>query len=170
MSSQVQTAGGAPGRIVLLRRWLEHRRPAIEAYRTKHKAYPVFVVAAQGGGIYAAYHPALSLARLYDACPEFAHHLFGISSVSGGSLGAAVFADLLRSVPPELATDPAKPSEGCTPQPAIAQLAGKVQAFFATDFLSPVIASAFVFDIPSLLVPQLRFGLDRSIALEYSLE
>jgi hypothetical protein len=152
------------------RGWLEHRRPAIEAYRAKHKAYPVFVVAAQGGGIYAAYHPALSLARLYDACPAFAHHLFGISSVSGGSLGAAVFADLLRSVPPELATDPTKPSEGCTPQPAIAQLEGKVQAFFTSDFLSPVIASAFVFDIPSLLVPQLRFGLDRSIALEYSLE
>jgi hypothetical protein len=81
------------------RRWLEHRRPAIEAYRAKDKTYPVFIVAAQGGGISAGYHAALSLARLYDECPEFARHVFAISAVSGGSLGSAVFAELLSSVP-----------------------------------------------------------------------
>ncbi len=149
--------------------WLAHRRPAIEAYRSRNKAYPVFIVSAQGGGIYAAYHPALSLARLYDACPEFAHHLFGISSVSGGSLGAAVFAELLRSLPPGVPNDPAQPSQGCTTTGATS-LEDKVTKFFDADFLSPVIASAFIFDIPGLLLPQLRFGLDRAQALEYSLE
>ncbi len=33
----------------------------------------------------------------------------------------------------------------------------KVERFFQIDFLSPVIASAFLFDVPSALVPQLRF-------------
>jgi hypothetical protein len=148
------------------RRWLEHRRPVIEAYRRKKKAYPVFIVAAQGGGINAAYHAALSLARLYDACPELAHHLFAISAVSGGSLGSAVFAELLRGEPPGLPSEPA----GCNPKPGD-KLEEKVKKFFSANFLSPVIASALIFDLPGLLVPQLRFfGLDRAIALEYGFE
>jgi hypothetical protein len=67
--------------------WLQVRRPAIEAYRKKGKTYPVIVVAAQGGGVYAAYHSALSLARLYDSCPEVVDHIFVLSGVSGGALG-----------------------------------------------------------------------------------
>jgi hypothetical protein len=154
-------------------RWLEHRRPAIEAYKKKGSAYPVFFVSAQGGGMYAAYHPALSLARLTDQCPEFAHHLFGISSVSGGSLGAAVFAELLRALPATAPNDPASPSMSCSPTrgPEFDNaLQTKVGEFFSTDFLSPVIASAFIFDIPSLFVPQLRFGQDRARALEFGIE
>ena len=58
--------------------------------------YPVFVVSAQGGGLYAAYNTATFLARLIDLCPGFRRHLFAISSVSGGSVGAAVFASALR--------------------------------------------------------------------------
>jgi hypothetical protein len=152
--------------------WLEYRRPAIEAYKKKGSAYPVFFVSAQGGGIYAAYHPALSLARLTDHCPEFAHHLFGISSVSGGGLGAAVFAELLRTLPATAPNDPRSASAGCTPtDPSVDNiLQTKVQEFFATDFLSPVIASAFIFDVPSLFVPQLRFGPDRAKALEFGIE
>lgn len=153
--------------------WLEHRRPAIEAYKKAGRQYPVFFVSAQGGGMYAAYHPALSLARLTDHCPEFAHHLFGISSVSGGSLGAAVYAELLRTLPPTPRNDPAQPRLGCSPTggPTIDNaLQTKVHDFFNTDFLSPVIASAFIFDLPSLIVPQLRFGQDRAKALEHGFE
>ena len=43
---------------------------AIEAYKKKGSAYPVFFVSRRNGGMYAAYHPALSLARLTDQCPE----------------------------------------------------------------------------------------------------
>ena len=60
--------------------------------------YPVYVVAAQGGGIYAAYHTAILLSRIQDYCPEFRNHLFAISSVSGGSLGAAVFASVTKAL------------------------------------------------------------------------
>ena len=153
--------------------WLEYRRPAIEEYKKKGRAYPVFFVSAQGGGMYAAYHPAMSLARLTDFCPEFAHHLFGISSVSGGSLGAAVFAELMRSLSPAERGDPASPVMGCSRlrEPDEYQvLQSKVGKFFDTDFLSPVIASAFLFDVPTILVPQLRFGQDRARALELGFE
>ena len=153
--------------------WLEHRRPAIDEYVKKGRSYPIFFVSAQGGGMYAAYHPALSLARLTDYCPEFAHHLFGISSVSGGSLGAAVFAELVRQVPAKERGNPAATAVGCsrtTDPMAFSFLQKNVQEFFETDFLSPVIASAILFDVPGFLVPQLRFGTDRAKALEAGFE
>jgi hypothetical protein len=152
------------------RMWLEVRSPAIDAYRKKGRTYPVFVVTAQGGGVYAAYHSALSLARLYDACPEFANHVFILSGVSGGGLGSAVFAELVRSVPENLRNRPAAASEGCSRLPDAWKLEGKVKAFFKTDFLSPVVGSALVLDMPSLVVPLLRYGSDRAYALEYAFE
>ena len=162
-----------PDLVTAFRQWLEHRRPAIEAYKKKGRAYPVFIVTAQGGGIYAAYHPALSLARLTDHCPEFAHHLFAISSVSGGSLGAAVYAELVRALPPTPPHDPASPSATCSPTRGATldnYLQTQVQRFFETDFLTPVIASAFIFDVPSIFIPQLRFSEDRARALEFAFE
>lgn len=57
---------------------------------------PVYLVAAQGGGIFAAFHAAMTLATIEDLCPGFSDHLFAISSVSGGSLGSALFVDLVR--------------------------------------------------------------------------
>src|SRR5262249_53572571 len=75
--------------------WLE-KRPDKENYRDS--AYPVYVVSAQGGGMYAAYQTAIFLARLQDLCPSFRHHLFAISSVSGGSVGSATFVAALRAL------------------------------------------------------------------------
>jgi hypothetical protein len=150
--------------------WLQVRRPAIEAYRKKGKTYPVIVVAAQGGGVYAAYHSALSLARLYDSCPEVVDHIFVLSGVSGGALGSAVFAELVRSVPEAMRTKPGAASEGCNPRKGAPKLEEKVKAYFAADFLTPVVDSALLFDIPSLIVPWLRFGMDRAYALEYAFE
>ena len=156
------------------REWLEYRRPAIEAYNAKGQAYPIFFASAQGGGIYAAYHPALTLARLTDACPEFAHHLFGISSVSGGSLGAAVYAESLRALPASKLHDATAATVGCTntgaPRTENTPMDISVSEFFNSDLLSPVVASAFIFDIPSLFIPQLRFGHDRAVALETGIE
>jgi hypothetical protein len=56
-------------------------------YEERNQPYPVYIVAARGGGLYAAYHTAKFLARLQDQCPSFAQHSFAISGVSGGSLG-----------------------------------------------------------------------------------
>jgi hypothetical protein len=70
-------------------------RPTFEAWlagrRTGSGPYPVFIVAAQGGGIYAASTTAAFLATMQDHCPAFARHIFAISAVSGGSVGASLF-------------------------------------------------------------------------------
>jgi hypothetical protein len=53
---------------------------------------PIFVVAASGGGLRAAYWTALLLAKLDDAtCGQFSRHVYAYSGVSGGSLGVAAF-------------------------------------------------------------------------------
>jgi len=61
------------------------------------ESYPIYIVAAQGGGIYAAYHSARFLAAAQDMSPEFSNHLFAISGVSGGALGAATFSTLVAA-------------------------------------------------------------------------
>jgi len=66
-----------------------------------NKPYPVYVVSSQGGGIYAAYHTAKSLAVLTEEVPGFSDHIFAISGVSGGSVGASVFVNALRTANPE---------------------------------------------------------------------
>jgi predicted chitinase len=73
--------------------WYESRASDV----AKYDEYPVYVVAAEGGGIYAAYQTAIFLSRLRDYCPSFDDHLFAISSVSGGSIGAAAYAATVRS-------------------------------------------------------------------------
>ena len=52
---------------------------------------PLRIVAAQGGGLYAAYHTAYYLAARADLEPDFADSLYAVSGVSGGSVGAGVF-------------------------------------------------------------------------------
>jgi hypothetical protein len=69
--------------------------------RDPNKPYPVYVVSSQGGGIYAAYHTAKSLAVLTEEVPGFSDHIFAISGVSGGSVGASVFVNALRTANPE---------------------------------------------------------------------
>ena len=70
------------------------------------KPIPVIVAAAEGGGIRAAYWTSMvlhHLADIPDADVMFPRRLFAISSVSGGSFGAAVYAGLRRdptSTPP----------------------------------------------------------------------
>src|SRR5262249_39717770 len=75
--------------------WYDKREDR-EHFAEKGKPYPVYIVAAEGGGMYAGYHVASFLGRMQDFCPNFAEHTFAVSSVSGGSLGAGVFATLAR--------------------------------------------------------------------------
>ncbi|CUI08349.1 hypothetical protein [Massilia antarctica] len=60
------------------------------------RPFPLFVVAAEGGGIRAAYWTGMVLAKLQDdSGARFGRHLFALSGVSGGSLGSSAFAALL---------------------------------------------------------------------------
>lgn len=75
--------------------WLKSLKKENENVKIAGKT-PIYLVAAQGGGIYAAFHAAMTLATIEDRCPGFAKHLFAISSVSGGSLGSVLFTELIR--------------------------------------------------------------------------
>jgi hypothetical protein len=70
--------------------------PRLKTAGSSH-SYPVFIIAVEGGGIYAASAASLFLARLQDDCPDFADHIFAISAVSGGSIGASVFQALAHT-------------------------------------------------------------------------
>jgi hypothetical protein len=74
--------------------WLAGRRKAATASRP----YPVFIISVEGGGIYAATAASLFLAKLEDANPGFSQHVFAISGVSGGAIGATVFQALSHSM------------------------------------------------------------------------
>jgi hypothetical protein len=129
------------------------------------KPYPVIFVTAAGGGMYAAYHAATVLARLQDRCPNFAQHVFSISAVSGGSLGAAVFAGLAKHYSPNIA------HQDCQMGPAAAgPVEHGVQRYFLdADLLAPVVAASLFPDFLQRFLP-LRLGrLDRARALEATL-
>ncbi len=71
------------------RDWLESRRDR-ELFRSNKRPYPVFVFAAQGGGLYAATAIGRAFAQLQRDCPLFMQHVFAVSAVSGGAVGSAV--------------------------------------------------------------------------------
>ncbi len=54
-------------------------------------ALPVYVVAAEGGGIRSAYWTALALEQMRRTSARFAQRTFAMTGVSGGSVGLAVF-------------------------------------------------------------------------------
>lgn len=141
-----------------------------EAYRKKFqgKPYPVYVVAAQGGGMYASNMAGIALARLYDLCPAIRHHLFAISGVSGGSVGAGYLAALLHSAGAE-----DSPADTCGMEPKGAgagPIEQKITEILAEDFLSPVAASFFFPDLLQRFLPVPVEAFDRARAFEAGLE
>jgi len=132
--------------------------------------YPVYVVAAQGGGIYAAMHAATFLSYMQQRCPNFAHHLFGISGVSGGSVGAAVFAASMREAEHHNAIT--IPDKGCNPAgstngPALLDVATEV---LGNDFWSSLQAMWLFPDLLQRFLPVRIERFDRARALEHRLE
>jgi hypothetical protein len=142
-----------------LDRWLEHQ--SFPETGTEPQSRPVFLVAAAGGGLRAAYWTAMSLARIQDEVPSFAQHTFAFSGVSGGSLGGALFA--------ALAADAAENRLKCG-TPGAGQFADCVRAFMHDDFLSPVLAKMVAPDFLQWFLPFPVRRFDRSIGLERSWE
>jgi len=136
-------------------------RPDKAAYHDKGLRYPVYIVAAQGGGIYAAYHAAMFLAGLQDECPSFRRHLFAITSVSGGSVGSAFFHALLKGEPTRDA-----PCSADLP-PTLSDLTERA---LHRDLLAPLMAALLVPDFAQRFVPYAFPQLDRARALERALE
>jgi len=141
--------------------WLS-KRGDLGEYGTG-KEYPVFIVAAQGGGIRAAYQTALALGRLQDVCPNFAQHLFAISGVSGGSLGAGIFAGLAE----QNAKNGARQSCNSAAPPLFQDAADGV---LKEDLLSPALAAALYPDLLQRMLPFPIGRFDRARGLETGFE
>ena len=149
-----------------LRGWLHERRDEIAA----STQYPVFVVAASGGGIRAAYWTASVLGEAQDRCPAFARHTLALSGVSGGSLGVAVFAALIAQNPAAALA----PSSPCLAD-ALPQVGTRTRAarVLEEDFLAPTVATMLYPDLvyrflPLAFLPQ--HLTDRGVTLERSWE
>lgn len=136
--------------------WVSHRSDRNQ-YPDR---YPIFILSAEGGGIYAAYHAASTLARLQDAWPEFGEHLFAISSVSGGSVGAALFILLKREFDHTSVT--------CSGRQATME--ELVDNFLADDHLSPLLFMSLGPDFIQKFWPVPIRSYDSALGLEYSLE
>lgn len=94
--------------------------------------YPVFIIAAEGGGIYAASAASMFLAQLQQVSPHFAEHVFAISGVSGGAIGATIFQALDKAVATK------RDSSAKT-----GRLAQQATAIMEDDHFSPVVGSIF---------------------------
>lgn len=137
------------------------QRGDLDYYVEKGKPYPVYIVAAEGGGMYAAYHAAAFLARIQGTCRNFAQHVFAISSVSGGSLGAAVFAaQVNKSVENRSWQQP------CGQLAKQDEVAAGTRNFFRYDFLAPLVAATLFPDVLQRLIPYPIRQFDRARALE----
>src|SRR6185295_14296942 len=116
-------------------------------YKDKEATHPVFVVATEGGGIRAAYWTTAVLAALADRAPQFSDHLFAISSVSGGSLGAAVFTALVADDTRTGVVD------ACRGKVQDRTYRRAVQQILGHDFLAPTLASMLHADFVQRFLP-----------------
>ncbi len=141
-------------------------------YERQGKPYPVFLVTAAGGGLYAADFAATGLARLQDGCAAFAQHTFAISGVSGGSFGGAMFTTLLAGTP-QVSADEIVGGDPCGSGRRTGGQGGleaQVRALVTQDYLAPVVAAGLFTDFPQRLLPFPIAALDRSRAFDATLD
>ncbi len=143
-----------------LGQWLKSRRD----WRA-YDHYPIFLVATEGGGLRAAYFTASVLDAIEQKCPGFAQHVIAISSVSGGSVGSAVFAGqsangTANTDVPGCAAGAMKPGAQLT----------QARNVLATDLLSPLLGATLFPDAVQRILPMPVRSFDRARALEYALE
>jgi hypothetical protein len=120
---------------------------------------PLIVISTAGGGLRAAYWTVTVLGALEDLIPGFSDHIFAISGVSGGSVGAAVFRALIerqrRSLPLECRSEKGRKVTGC---------GACGQAILENDFLSPLLTGLLFRDALPLPIA------DRAALLELAWE
>jgi hypothetical protein len=138
-------ARARPGLADATRSWVSW----MDEHYPEEPRHPVFVVAAEGGGLRAGYWTAAVLSAIQAQFPTFSDHCFAISCVSGGSLGAAVFDGLLAARPPDFRT--------------------AAREVLSHDFLAPTVARLFGTDLPQQFLPWPILP-DRGAAMERAWE
>ncbi|MGO9983206.1 MAG: hypothetical protein ACLPIX_03220 [Rhodomicrobium sp.] len=113
----------------------------LQARETGTGEYPVFIISAQGGGIYAASATSFFLAGMQERCPAFAEHVFAVSAVSGGSIGASLFdAALAEKAGGKDASRAGGAPTGCIEPAGPGELFERLRKITRDDHLSPVLA------------------------------
>jgi hypothetical protein len=130
--------------------WLANRP---DRDRFSNKPYPVYIAAAQGGGIYAAYHAATAFTKIAEYFPNFPQHIFAISGVSGGSMGASVFSSLVKV--------------GAVNGQTLGQTASQL---FNSDLLAPLLTMGLFPDLIQRFIPIPINDWDRATGLEVAFE
>jgi hypothetical protein len=138
-----QAASGSAGQVEkapdALAAWL---RQLCDGECPEGEAVPVYIVAAEGGGIRSAYWTALVLERLGSAAAakgiDFERRSFAMTGVSGGAMGLAVYrACRLEQL-----------AKGTS-------LRDCIQRFGSADLLAPLVGAWFFEDAVARLLPQI---------------
>lgn len=127
----------------MFKNWLDARRPS-----GADRPYTVYIVAAPGGGIYAANYIADVMGRLEDDCPGFSEHVFAISAVSGGAIGAALVNAATRG-------DLRKSAVDCRSDTPAAERTAILKTVLSADHLSPTIATT----VPDIIIKLFQIGI-----------
>ncbi|HJZ42913.1 MAG TPA: hypothetical protein VJ233_04260 [Hyphomicrobiaceae bacterium] len=142
----VESPGRGEGLIQLQYAFMEWYRERKDKASYQNEPYPVYLIAAEAGGLYAAQFTAKVLARLQDRCPNFAQHVFAISGVSGGSLGASIFSSLAKKHAKNGPWQPCRVGSDVFEK--------KVDEILKQDFLAPIVSRAFFADLLQRFLPQ----------------
>ncbi len=144
-------------------RWIEARHDSITAWglNKKHEnpRYPVYIIASEGGGLRAGYWTASVLGQLSREIPHFYERTYALSTVSGGSVGAAVYTKLYRD------------SLGAVGSPDWAgqTVYNRATAILEKDYLSPLVGAFLLPDMAQKLLPVGIRAVDRARYLENAL-
>lgn len=153
-NTAVRRATGSTGALLTKRptatdhfaRWIANRR------LTDGDTIPLVLVAAEGGGTRALNWTAETLIRLDSIIPGFSRHVYALSGVSGGGVGAVFYTAFLRDVPQ---------------QQRIAQF-DRFRNVIRDDYLSAVSAALLFPESIQRVVPVPIPGLERAKWLEDS--
>ena len=115
------------------------------------KSFPIILIAAEGGALRTGCFTSMMLAQIQDAYPAFKKSIFCYSSVSGGTLGVAVF-NGLNAVKYERPYGEA------------------MRQFYNQDFLAPVVGKMAFGEVLGLFYPSYVPFFDRASALEQAWE
>jgi|GEM_PF-1009487 len=133
------------------------------------KPQPMILVAAEGGGVRAAYWTASVLSALQDRYPCFASGVAGLSGVSGGSVGSAVFAAQVAhriGLAPGADVPECKDYDGSVKNTYLSCS----RSVLGRDFLSPTLAYFLFPDLVQRFLPFPVSFFDRGAALEQAWE
>lgn len=140
--------------------WLRARVDGGELRRGQ--PFPLYLVAAEGGGIRAAYWAGIVLAKLQDdSRARFSRHLFALSGVSGGSLAVSSFASLVAD-----GAGGALLRAPCAQTDPVHRYGYCIRSVLRRDFLSPTLGYLMYPDMVQRFLPFPVESWDRARAME----